>query len=325
MKILILAEHDNQSPVLSLRSLISAARQIGEQIDVLVAGYRCEGIAIQISQLAGVSRVCLADAPYYAVPGAENMALLLAMLAKGYTHVLTSSSVSARAILPRAAALLDIAPVSNVVRIVDARTFVRPVHTGNLLATVRNDEAIVMLGIQTGEMRNESTDEQPQAPIINVEAPPDCLLSFVEARILHDTEHPRLSTARVVVSGGRGFETADDFQRLLEPLAKELGAAIGATREIVDAGVPNEYQIGQSAHTVAPELYFAIGLSGASQHVCGMKGSKVVVVINRDERAPICQYADYVLIGNLYRQVPRLTQALHELSLRNRSVVTSDL
>lgn len=310
MKILILVEHDNQHLAPSTPPLLSAARQLGGPIDVLVAGYQCDGAVQAAAQLAGVAGVLQAEAAHFAVPGAENMALLLATCARGYSHVLTASSISGKAVLPRVAALLDVAPVSNVVRIVDPHTFIMPVHAGSLLATMRCNEPIILLGIRTGEFEAQVVGIQTPAPVTRVTVAPDCELSFVEGRVLRNPDRPQLTTARVVVSGGRGFETAEDFQRLLEPLAKQLGAAIGATREIVDAGVPNEYQVGQSAHTVAPELYIAIGLSGASQHICGMKGSKVVVAINRDEHAPICEHADYVLIGNLFRLVPRLTEAL---------------
>lgn len=313
MAILILAEHDNHSLASSFPSLLAAGLQLGSDVHVLLAGEGGDVLAQQTAAVKGVGSVLLADAPYYAVPSAENMAALIADRARGYTHVLGASSIIGKAILPRAAALLDVAPVSDVIRILDAHTFVRPVHAGSLLATLRSDEPVIVLGIRCSEFDAPFPDSQLPAPIVKIKALPDNGLSFVEARILRNPDQPQLTSARVVVSGGRGFETPEDFQRLLEPLAKELNAAIGATREIVDAGVPNEYQVGQSAHTVAPELYLAIGLSGASQHVCGMKGSKVIVAINRDEHAPICQIADYVLVGNLYRQIPRLTEALKAL------------
>lgn len=313
MAILILAEHDNRSLANTFPSLLAAALELGSDIHVLVAGAGCGVVAHQAAILKGVSSVLLAEAPHYAVPSAENMAALLADRARGYTHVLGASSIAGKAILPRAAALLDVAPVSDVIRILDPHTFVRPVHAGSLLATLHCAEPIVVLGIRCSEFDAPSPDSQSPAQVVKIEPLPDNGLSFVEARILRNPDQPQLTSARVVVSGGRGFETPEDFQRLLEPLAHELNAAIGATREIVDAGVPNEYQVGQSAHTVAPELYLAIGLSGASQHVCGMKGSKVIVAINRDEHAPICQIADYVLVGNLYRNIPRLTEALKAL------------
>ena len=318
MAVLLLAEHDHRQLSPATLSVLAAATQLGCPIHLLVAGQDCLPVARAAACLAGVSKVLCAQAPYYAQPTSENMAVLLQQLSSQYSYVLLAATAHGKAILPRLAALLDMSPVSNVVRVINADTFERPIHAGNLLASVRCMEPIRLLSICPSAFK-PIVRTQPAAEIVNVAVAEDLGLSRVEMQIDHTAQgnRPDLASARVVVSGGRGFETAEDFHRLLGPLADRLNAALGATRAIVDAGVKNNLQLGQSGISVAPDLYIAIGLSGAIQHTSGIKNSKCIVAINKDQHAPICQFADYVLIADLYEAIPALTAALEE-NIRSR-------
>lgn len=313
MAVLVLAEHDNRQLAPATGSLLAAARLLAPPVHVLVAGHACDTVAESAARLAGVAKVFCAQAPHYTRPTAENLTRLMAGLAREHSHVVGAATARGKGTLPRLAATLGVAPVSNIVRIIDANTFERPVHAGRLLATVHCAEPVVVMGIAVTAFPPAHTT-QPPAPIVAVAAPEDCGLSCIEAVVVRNTDRPALAHARIIVAGGRGFDTVEDFHRLLGPLAQQLGAAIGATRAAVDQGIPNDCQIGQSAHTVAPDLYIAIGISGAVQHMSGVRGSKVLVAINKDERAPICQQADYVLIANLYKAVPKLTEAIGSLA-----------
>ena len=314
MAVLLLAEHDNVHLSPATLSALAAAREFALPVHVLVAGQDCTAVAEAVASIAGVTEVLCAQASYYVQPTAENLAALLVRLAPGYSYIVAAATARGKSVLPRLAALLDVAPVTDVVRIIDANTFERPVHAANLLSTVRCLESVCVLGIRASAFGPNSTAQIP-APLVFIPAAEDTGLSRVERRLYKtkQSNRPELASARAVISGGGGFGSAENFHHLLDPLAEKLGAALGATRVAVEAGVANDCQVGQSGRTVAPELYIAIGLSGAIQHMSGMKNSKCIVAINLDAQAPICQQADYVLIADLNEAVPALTDALNVL------------
>jgi electron transfer flavoprotein alpha subunit len=310
MGVLVFAEHDNHHLKPATLNTITAALELGEPT-VLVAGTDCRPAAEAAAKVAGVAKVLIADAPLYAHPLAETTAPLIAGLASGYTHLLAPATTTGKNIMPRVAALLDVAMLSDVSGIVDADTFVRPIYAGNALATVRSSD-----GIKVATVRATAFDAAPAeggAAAIEALAPgQDPGLSRFVGQELTKSERPELTAARIVISGGRGMGNGENF-KLIEEVADSLGAAVGASRAAVDAGfVPNDYQVGQTGKVVAPELYIAVGISGAIQHLAGMKDSKLIVAINKDEDAPIFQVADYGLVADLFQALPELAAELRK-------------
>ena len=313
MSLLVIAEHDNASLKAATLNAVAAATRIGGTIDLLVAGSGCTAVATQAATVAGVSRVLLADAPHYAAQTAENLAALVvahvSAAAGGYSHVLAPSTSNGKNVLPRIAALLDVAQISDIIGVVDADTFVRPTYAGNAIATVRSANALKVISVRTTAF--DAAGNGGTAAIETLTPGPDLGLAELVGRELSKSERPELAAAKIIVAGGRGFGSGDSYKAMLGPLADKLGAALGASRAAVDAGfVPNDYQVGQTGKIVAPQLYIAIGISGAIQHLAGMKDSKVIVAINKDPDAPIFQIADYGLVADLFQAVPELTAAL---------------
>lgn len=312
MSVLIIAEYQQSCLDEATLHAVSAAQQLGE-IDILIAGHNVAGIAAQAQQISGVRKVLLADAPEYAQVLAEAVAPLVVQLADSYNYIIAAATCFGKNLLPRVAALLDCAPVSDVVAIIDSQTFVHPIYAGNALQTVRSKQSKQLLTIRTTAFALAAS-AGGQAAIESVAAVPVPELSRFIERKLTKSDHPELTTAKVVVSGGRGLGSAENFAALLNPLADTLNAAIGASRAAVDAGyAPNDYQVGQTGKVVAPELYIAIGISGAIQHLAGMKDSKVIVAINKDADAPIFNVADYALVADLNTAVPELLEQLKAL------------
>ncbi len=314
MSLLVIAEHDNVNLKAPTLSAITAAAQIaartGGNIDVLVAGAQCAAVAEQAASIRNVSRVLLADAEYYRDQGAENIAALIVANATGQTHILAAATSNGKSVLPRVAALLDAAQISEITAVVDADTFVRPIYAGNALATVRSADPMKVITVRSTAF-DAASDVDARAVIEPLAAGPDRGQSTLVGRELTKLARPELAGARIVVSGGRGLSSGENYRKLLEPLADKLGAALGASRAAVDAGfVPNDYQVGQTGKIVAPQLYIAVGISGAIQHLAGMKDSKVIVAINKDPDAPIFQVADYGLVVDLFQAVPELTSLL---------------
>ncbi len=309
MALLVIAEHDNASLKPATLNTVTAAQKIGGDIHVLVAGSNCRPVAEAAAKIAGVAKVLLADDAALAHPLAEALAPLLVGLAKNYSHVLASATTTGKNVLPRLAALLDVAQISDICAVVSADTFVRPIYAGNALATVQSKDAIKVITVR-GTGFDAAGDSGGSAAIETVGGAVACdLSSFVSAEITK-SERPELTAARIIVSGGRGMASQENF-KMLEELADKLGAAVGASRAAVDAGfAPNDLQVGQTGKIVAPELYVAVGISGAIQHLAGMKDSKVIVAINKDEEAPIFQVADYGLVADLFQAVPELSKAL---------------
>ena len=309
MALLVVAEHDNTSLKSSTLNTVAAAEAIGGEIHVLVAGAHARPAAEAAAKIPGVAKVLLAEDAALEHPLAEDIAALVVKLAPGYSHVLAPASTFGKNFLPRVAALLDVAQISDISAVVSPDTFVRPIYAGNALATVQSKDKIKVVSVR-GTAFPPIEGEGGSAPIEAVSGPGAAGLSeFVKAE-LSKSERPELTSARVIVSGGRGMQSGENF-KLLESLADKLGAAVGASRAAVDAGfVPNDYQVGQTGKIVAPELYIAIGISGAIQHLAGMKDSKVIVAINKDEEAPIFQVADYGIVGDLFKLVPELDAEL---------------
>lgn len=309
MRALVIAEHDNRVLRPSTLNTITAARRVCDGVTVLVAGRDCGALAESAAAVTGVSRVLVADAPHLDHPLAEDLAAVTAAAAGDHTHLLAPATTFGKNFLPRVAALLDVAQISEVVSIESPDTFVRPIYAGNALATVRSDDPVKVMTVRT-----TAFDPAPAsgggAPVEYLEVPPAAGVSRYLRQELTVSERPELTSARVVVSGGRGMGSGENF-RLLESLADRLNAAIGASRAAVDAGfVPNDCQVGQTGKVVAPDLYIAVGISGAIQHLAGMKDSKVIVAINKDEEAPIFQVADYGLVADLFQALPELEAAL---------------
>jgi electron transfer flavoprotein alpha subunit len=309
MTTLVLLDHAEDGHIVQAsRSAITAAGQLGE-VHVLVAGSGIDAIAEAASRIAGVAKVLKADAAAYEKLLAEPVTALLVSLAGAYDHLLAGATALGKNVMPRVAALLDVQPISEIVAVVDGDTFVRPIYAGNALATVKSSDAKKVLTVRAANF-DAAPAEGGNAVIEAVAATETpAISSFVSAE-LSKSERPELASARVVVSGGRGMQSGENF-KMLDPIADSLGAAIGASRAAVDAGfVPNDYQVGQTGKIVAPELYVAIGISGAIQHLAGMKDSKVIVAINKDEEAPIFQVADYGLVADLFNAVPELEAEL---------------
>jgi electron transfer flavoprotein alpha subunit len=309
MSILVIAEHDNSELKPATRVAIAAASKVGGDIDVLVAGSGCAAAATQAAAVAGVRKALLADNACYANNLAENLALLAADAGKGYSHVMAAHTTHGRNYLPRVAALLGVAQISDIVEVVSADTFKRPIYAGNAIATVQSTDAIKVVSVR-GTAYDPAAASGGSGVVETLSAAHDAGSSrFIKEEIVK-SERPELTAARVVISGGRGMQNGDNF-KLLDGIADKLGAAIGASRAAVDAGfVPNDMQVGQTGKIVAPELYVAVGISGAIQHLAGMKDSKVIVAINKDEDAPIFQVADYGLVADLFQALPELEAKL---------------
>lgn len=310
MSILVIAEHDNKALNGATLNVVAAAQKIGGDITVLVAGSGAQAVADQAAQVAGVSKVLLADNAVYAQQLAENVAALVADLGKGYSHILAASTSNGKNVLPRAAALLDVSMISDIIAIESPKTFKRPIYAGNAIATVESSESIVVATVRGTAFDPVATTGSSAA----VEAVSDVqdagISKFISEEIVK-SERPELTAARIVVSGGRGVGSGENYHTVLDPLADKLGAAQGASRAAVDAGfVPNDMQVGQTGKIVAPDLYIAVGISGAIQHLAGMKDSKVIVAINKDEEAPINAVADYWLVGDLNTVVPELVSKI---------------
>ncbi|WP_174876002.1 electron transfer flavoprotein subunit alpha/FixB family protein [Vogesella oryzae] len=308
MAILVIAEHDNQSLKAGTLNTVTAAAKLGE-VHVLVAGHNAAAAADAAKSVAGVARVLLADSVAYAHGLAENLAPLVVELAKGYSHVLAPATSYGKNLLPRVAALLDVAQISDIIAIESADTFVRPVYAGNVLATVQSSDSIKVITVRTTAF--EAAASGGAANVESVAAAADAALSSFVGQELTKSDRPELGAAKIIVSGGRALGSEEQFKAVIEPLADKLGAAVGASRAAVDAGyAPNDYQVGQTGKVVAPQLYVAVGISGAIQHLAGMKDSKVIVAINKDEEAPIFQVADYGIVGDLFTVVPELIAEL---------------
>jgi len=308
-RVLLVAEHDNQNLKPATLHAVTAAQKIGPA-DILVAGHDCKAVAEAAARIAGIGKVLLADDAGYAHGSAEAVSALVAATGKAYTHICAAATTTGKNMLPRVGALLDVQPISDVSGIESADTFVRPIYAGNAFATVQSKDAIKVFSIR-GTAFDAARAEGGSAAIETVAAvpAPAGAAAFVKQE-LTKSERPELTAARVVVSGGRGMGSGDNF-RLIDSVADKLGAAVGASRAAVDAGfVPNDYQVGQTGKVVAPELYIAVGISGAIQHLAGMKDSKVIVAINKDGEAPIFQIADYGLVQDLFTALPELEKAL---------------
>ncbi|UEM01322.1 FAD-binding protein [Skermanella rosea] len=312
MSVLVIAENAEGAIKPATLNTVTAAAKLGGDVHVLVAGANAKGAAEAAAKIAGVSKVLVADAEPYAHGLAENVAPLIVDLAKGYSHVLAPATSFGKNVMPRVAALLDVAQISEIVGVNDADTFDRPIYAGNAIATVQSSDPIKVITVR-GTAFDAAAAEGGSATIEDAAAGADAGLSRFVGQELSKSERPELTSAKTIVSGGRGMQSGENFH-MLETLADKLGAAVGASRAAVDAGyVPNDYQVGQTGKIVAPELYIAVGISGAIQHLAGMKDSKVIVAINKDEEAPIFQVADYGLVGDLFKVVPELTEELDKV------------
>jgi electron transfer flavoprotein alpha subunit len=310
MAVMVVAEHDNKTIKKATLNAVAAAQKIDGDLHVLVAGHQAGDAVKAASQIAGVKKVLHADAAHLAEFLAENVAALVVSLAKNYSHVLAPSTSNGKNVMPRAAALLDVQQISDIVSVEGADTFVRPIYAGNGLATVKSMDSIKVITVRTTAF-DAVAATGGSAQVETLSAPADAGVSSFVGREVSKSERPELTGAKIIVSGGRGMGSGDNFTKVLEPLADKLGAAMGASRAAVDAGfVPNDWQVGQTGKIVAPDLYIAVGISGAIQHLAGMKDSRVIVAINKDEEAPIFQVADYGLVGDLFQLVPTLVEEL---------------
>ena len=309
MTILVIAEHDQQSLKAATLNTVAAAQKIGGDIHVLVAGSACSAAAQEAATLSGVSLVKVADAAHYQSQTAENLTALIIANASGYSHILAPATTFGKNLAPRIAALLDVAQISEITGVESADTFVRPIYAGNAMATVKSSDSVKVITVRTTAF--DTVNRENTAKTESIAAADDTAQSTLTNRELTKSERPELGAAKIIVSGGRALGSGENYHTLLEPLADKLGAALGASRAAVDAGfVPNDYQVGQTGKIVAPQLYIAVGISGAIQHLAGMKESKVIVAINKDPDAPIFQVADYGLVGDLFEVVPQLVGAV---------------
>ena len=310
MAILVYAEHDNKELKKATLNTVTAASKIGGDIVVLVAGFGCEGVAEQAAKVAGVSKVLCASNPAFEHQLAENVAKLVVSLAGDYSHIVAPATTTGKNFLPRVAALLDVNMLTDVTAVIDAETFERPIYAGNAIATVKDTESKKVITVRTTAF-DAAPAEGGAASIEQVSAGEDAGKSKFVGEELAKSDRPELTAAEIVVSGGRALASGENFTKYIEPLADKLGAAMGASRAAVDAGyVPNDLQVGQTGKIVAPNLYIAAGISGAIQHLAGMKDSKVIVAINNDPEAPISQVADYFLEGDIFTVLPELTSKL---------------
>jgi electron transfer flavoprotein alpha subunit len=306
---LVIADHDDAEVKAATLNAVAAAQQIGGDVHVLVAGRTCRGAAAHAARIAGVSRVFLADDAIYAHRLAEPLAALIVSLADGYTHLLHSATTQGKNVMPRVAAMLDVSQLSDISAVVSADTFVRPIFAGGILATVQSKDARKVITVRSSCFRKAELGDR-SCEVESIAAAADPAISTFVRHSQPESAGPELTTARIVVAGGRGLGSAHNFQ-IIEVLASKMGAAIGASRAAVDAGfAPSNRQVGQSGKIVAPELYIAIGISGAIQHLAGIKDARVIVAINKDPEAPIFEVADYRLVADLFQAVPELTNAL---------------
>ena len=309
MSILLIAEHDNANLNAATAKAMSAAKALGGAVHILVAGQNCRAVAEQAAKLDGVAKVLVADAPQYGRQLAEEMAALVTPMMANYGALLACSTPSGKNVLPRIAAELDVMQVSDVMKVISPDTFERPIYAGNAIQTVQATDAKKVMTIRTASF--QAVDASGNAPVEAISAAGVAGLSTFEKAEIQKNDRPELASARIVVSGGRGMGSGENFKTYIEPLADALGAAVGASRAAVDAGyVPNDYQVGQTGKVVAPDLYVAVGISGAIQHLAGMKDSKVIVAINKDAEAPIFQVADYGLVADLFTALPELKAEL---------------
>jgi electron transfer flavoprotein alpha subunit len=309
MSILIIAEHDNSSLKPATLNSVTAAQEIGGDIDILVAGSGCQAVAEQAAQVAGINKVLVADDAAYNNTLAENVAPLIAEVGTGYSHILATATTTAKNIMPRAAALLDIQAISEISAVISADTFKRPIYAGNVIATVQSSDGIKLLTVR-GTAFDAASAEGGSAAIEAVSSAHNAGISEFVGEEVAASDRPELTAAKIVISGGRGMANGENFDMLYN-LADKLGAAVGASRAAVDAGfVPNDMQVGQTGKIVAPDLYVAVGISGAIQHLAGMKDSKVIVAINKDEEAPIFSVADYGLVADLFAALPEIDSAV---------------
>lgn len=308
MSILVYAEHDNETLKTETNKLVHAAGAAGNDITLLVAGSNCSAVAQQGAKINGVGRVLVADNPVYKHQLPENIADLVVGLATSYTHIFAAATTTGKNFMPRVAALLDVAQISDIVSVESADTFTRPIYAGNAIATVQSSDTIKVVTVRAAAF--DAAENDGNASIETSDSVIESLKSSFVSAELTESERPELTAAEVIISGGRGMQNGENFA-LLNGIADKLGAAIGASRAAVDAGfVPNDMQVGQTGKIVAPQLYIAVGISGAIQHLAGMKDSKVIVAINKDEEAPIFQVADYGLVGDLFEELPKLEAAL---------------
>ena len=308
MAVLVIAEHDGKNLKPGTANAVTAATKMGGDITVLVAGHQCADAAKSAAKLAGVKKVLHADAPHYNGFVAENMAALIVPLAANYSHVVAPATGFGKNMMPRIAAQLDVQQISDISGVVSADTFVRPTYAGNVIATVQSSDKIKVVTVRSTGF--DAAGEGGSAPVETQAPGPDAGLAKFNGQELTKSARPELTAAKIIVSGGRGMGSGDNF-KILDALADKLGAAVGASRAAVDSGfVPNDYQVGQTGKIVAPELYIAVGISGAIQHLAGMKDSKVIVAINKDAEAPIFAVANYWLVEDLFKAVPELTQEL---------------
>jgi electron transfer flavoprotein alpha subunit len=307
---LVIAEHDNASIKAATLTTISAAKKIGGDIHVLVAGHNAQAAADAAANIAGVSKVFLADAPQLEVGLAENIEATVLNIATDYSHILAPATAYGKNIVPRIAAKLDVAQISDITAVDSPDTFERPIYAGNAIATVQSQDPIKVITVRTTGF-DAIAAEGGSATVEKIEAAPDAGTSRFVSREVTKLDRPELTSAKIIVSGGRGLGNGENYTKVLEPLADKLNAALGASRAAVDAGfVPNDYQVGQTGKIVAPQLYVAVGISGAIQHLAGMKDSKVIVAINKDPEAPIFGVADYGVVGDLFTVAPELTGAI---------------
>jgi electron transfer flavoprotein alpha subunit len=312
MTTLLLAEHDNKSLKDSTNKALTAVKALGGDVHVLVAGKGAKAVADAAAKLDGVKKVLLADAPAYEHALAEPLAALIVSLAGSYDALVAPATTNGKNVMPRVAALLDVMQVSDVSKILGADTFERPVYAGNAIQTVKSKDAKKVLTIRTAAF--QAAGEGGSAPVEDTTAAADPGISSFVGEELSKSDRPELTSAKIIISGGRAMQSRDNFAKYIEPVADKLGAAVGASRAAVDAGyAPNDWQVGQTGKVVAPELYIAVGISGAIQHLAGMKDSKVIVAINKDEEAPIFQVADYGLVADLYQALPELGAELDKI------------
>ena len=309
MSILILVEHDNQEVKASTLNTVTAARQLGDDVHALVVGFNCDQVVTTSAKIVGINKVLKIDSAEYEYGLVENTALVVENLAKSYSHVLAPASTFGKNLMPRVAAMLDVQQISDISEIVSEDTFIRPIYAGNALATVQSTDSIKLITVRTTTF-DAAAEEGGVAEVEELSSSGDVGLSQFVKHDLTRSERPELTTASIVISGGRGMQSGENFN-MLERIADKLGAAVGASRAAVDAGyVPNDYQVGQTGKVVAPDLYIAVGISGAIQHLAGMKDSKVIVAINKDEEAPIFQVADYGWVSDLFTAIPELEAAI---------------
>src|SRR6195256_1589691 len=313
MATLLLAEHDNKALKDSTNKAMTAAKALGADVHVLVAGSGAKAVADEAAKIEGVAKVLFADAPAYEHALAEPLAALIVSLAGNYDAIIAPATTAGKNVMPRVAALLDVMQISEIIKVVSPDTFERPIYAGNAIQTVKSKDAKKVITVRTSTFQ-ATPHGASAAPVESATAAGDPAISSFVGEELSKSERPELTSARIIISGGRAMQNRENFTKYIEPVADKLGAAVGASRAAVDAGyAPNDWQVGQTGKVVAPELYIAVGISGAIQHLAGMKDSKVIVAINKDEEAPIFQIADYGLVADLYQAMPELAQELGKI------------